>query len=108
MGVPWPPICSARQAGTWILRVSAGQDQLVQDCARGGYAVIGLSAGHSGTVPALVALIGALRQAAPASRIVLSGHALDTMPGLARLAGADAASADFDQLLDICEAYVAA
>jgi hypothetical protein len=52
-------------------------------------------------------LVSALRAAVPDSRIILSGHALETMPGLVRLVGADAAGTDFDQILDICEGYVA-
>jgi methanogenic corrinoid protein MtbC1 len=97
-----------REAGWHVdLRAGAGEATILADAERTDYPVIGLSASHPGSAAALVSCVRGLRRVSPSSRIVLAGHAVEVMPGLGKLAGVDAAMADFDAVLAVCEDFVA-
>jgi MerR family transcriptional regulator, light-induced transcriptional regulator len=98
-----------REAGWQVdLRAGVTHDILIAAAESSPYAVIGLSAGHPSSVPALTRLVGALRQAAPLARILLAGHVVDMMPGLGRISGVDLATTDFDTMLAAAEGYLPA
>ena len=94
-----------REAGWQVdLRAGCSLDMFVE-VTHANYVVIGLSAGHPTSVPALTSMVPALRQAALATRIILSGRVLDDLPGLGAICGVDAVTQDFDTLLATCNSY---
>jgi hypothetical protein len=88
------------------LRAGSSYDNLIAEAEATPFPVIGLSAGHPWSVPALTRTVVGLRAAAPASRIVLSGNILRSQPEIGELLAVDFASTDFDALLAQCETYL--
>jgi methanogenic corrinoid protein MtbC1 len=90
----------ARKAGWEIeARLDSDHDRLVEDIAKSGELLIGLSAGGIHALPNLARLVLALRISAPVSKILVSGHIVDLAQDQIELLQVDGIGRSFEEAM---------
>ena len=89
------------------LKIGLGHDELVDEIARSGMILIGLSASSDQTLEALSKLVVAVRIRSPQAAIFVSGHIAIERPETLELMDVDGFAADFQSAKAMLEAHLA-